>query len=307
MAPPRVSIVVPTLNQGKTLAATLRSLVEQNYPDLELLVFDGGSTDNSVEIIRDFSHRLSYWTSEADSGQSDAIAKGLARATGDLFNWINSDDILLPGALNAVAETYQRQEADVLIGGAESVDEHGTVLRVWSARAPAGVTDFVTPSAVVMAQPACFLKRQLLLDVGGIAADLHYVMDWELYLRIAHRCGTRVRYAAIDRVLARALVHDASKTQSASPRFRDEARRVMQQILPELSPAAAAEFRAALVRVGIQDRVGLALSSSHPLIGLARTAIDIPAALRSRFFWGGLRRAFGRRRGIADAWDERLG
>src|SRR5262249_26474448 len=108
---PRVSIVTPSYNQGQFIEETIRSVLLQGYPDLEYIVSDGGSSDKSVEIIKKYQSWLAYWVSERDNGQSHAIKKGLARATGDLFNWINSDDVLLPGALAAVGGASCRGEA----------------------------------------------------------------------------------------------------------------------------------------------------------------------------------------------------
>ena len=105
---PRITIITPSLNQGEFLEDTILSILNQNYPNLEYFIVDGGSTDNSVDIIKKYEHRIDWWVSEPDRGQSHAINKGLERATGDIINWINSDDLLFPGALQRVASCYQR-------------------------------------------------------------------------------------------------------------------------------------------------------------------------------------------------------
>src|ERR1044071_5583992 len=117
--PLKITVVTPSFNQAKYLETTLRSVHEQDYPCVEHIVMDGGSTDGSVEILRKYSAHLAYWCSEKDRGQADAIAKGFQRATGDILCWLNSDDVFLPGALRAVSEYFTRHpEAEVVCGGA---------------------------------------------------------------------------------------------------------------------------------------------------------------------------------------------
>src|SRR5881394_195745 len=105
--PPKISIVTPSFNQGQFLEETILSVLDQNYPDLEYVVIDGGSTDGSADIIRRYASRLSSWCSERDEGQSHAIAKGFARCSGEILGWLNSDDVLLPGALAEVAAYFE--------------------------------------------------------------------------------------------------------------------------------------------------------------------------------------------------------
>src|SRR5687767_14913471 len=124
MAAPRITIVTPSFNQAQYLEQTLRSVLDQDYPNLDYIVVDGGSTDGSVEIIRRYADRLSWWVSEKDDGQSHAINKGFARAGGEVFGYINSDDILYPGALDAVARAYGAG-AEWMIGWVMTVEQDG--------------------------------------------------------------------------------------------------------------------------------------------------------------------------------------
>src|SRR5688572_2633651 len=113
---PKISIITPSYNQGEYIEKTILSVLEQNYPNLEYIIIDGGSTDNSTEIIRKYADRITYWISEPDKGQSDAINKGLKLATGDIVNWLNSDDYYEPGALFKVAEAFNNPEVNVFAG-----------------------------------------------------------------------------------------------------------------------------------------------------------------------------------------------
>ena len=112
--PPRISIVTPSYNQGAFIEETIHSVLLQNYPNLEYIVMDAGSTDNTVEVIRRYADRITYWESEKDRGQSHAINKGIARSTGQIFNWINSDDLLMPGALWSVAQAWMKKPGCII-------------------------------------------------------------------------------------------------------------------------------------------------------------------------------------------------
>ena len=123
---PRISIVTPSYNQARFLEKTIRSVLDQEYPNLEYIVMDGGSDDGSVEILRRYSNRLTYWRSSRDDGQADAIKRGFTLATGDILGWVNSDDLLLPGSLEHVAHQFrQHRGADFLAGGFVPIDENG--------------------------------------------------------------------------------------------------------------------------------------------------------------------------------------
>src|SRR5258708_30795987 len=118
MTLPKITVVTPSYNQGEFLSETIESVLNQNYPHLEYFVVDGGSTDGSVELIRQYEARIAWWVSENDNGQSDALRKGFERATGQLLAWLNSDDVYFPNALNLIAHAYERDpNATLYVGG----------------------------------------------------------------------------------------------------------------------------------------------------------------------------------------------
>jgi glycosyltransferase involved in cell wall biosynthesis len=217
---PRISIVTPSYQQGDFIEETIRSIVLQGYPNLEYIIMDGGSSDNTVEIIRRYSDRITHWESEKDRGQSHAINKGIARCTGQIFNWINSDDLLMPGALWAVAEAWMRQPGAIVSGNLEFFDRSGpsgcskacgqtlqNFVRFWERR------------EFGWGQPSTFLPLETVRAVGGIHEHLKYCMDYELMVRLLAR-GTPVTY--LDKTLARFRLHDTSKTVGSKEAFRLE-------------------------------------------------------------------------------------
>jgi glycosyltransferase involved in cell wall biosynthesis len=207
---PRISIVTPSYNQGAFLEGTIRSVLSQDYPNLEYLVIDGGSTDDSVSVIERYANRLAYWVSEPDRGQSHAINKGFARTSGDLLMWLNSDDRLEPGALRTVAEEVEQfKDAGAFVGEGRMVNTAGKVVYY---RRPGELTfdgfcrwleggDFM--------QPSCFFRREAWEAAGPLDERLHISLDVDLWLRMVQV----VKFHAINRLLSTSLAHEAAKTQ----------------------------------------------------------------------------------------------
>jgi glycosyltransferase involved in cell wall biosynthesis len=182
---PRVSIVTPSYNQGQFLEETIRSVLSQGYPDLEYIVIDGGSTDGSAEIIRKYEPWLAYCVSERDAGQSDAIAKGFARATGEFAAWLNSDDLYLPGAVGrAAAALSSHADAALIFGGCEFIDDSSLSTGVvWRGNQRTAKELVLEGNGVP--QQAAFMRRACLVRAGGVDISLRYVMDHELWVRLA--------------------------------------------------------------------------------------------------------------------------
>lgn len=219
-ARPKICIVTPSFQQGGYIEETIRSIVSQNYPNLEYIVIDGGSRDQTVEIIKKYEGSINYWVSEKDRGQSHAINKGLARCTADIFNWINSDDMLAPGSLFAVADEWMRQPGRVVAGGTELFDETG-VIETIKARGQT-LTNFVRfweAKDFSWAQQGTFVPSAALKAIGGVREDLTYCMDYHMMVRLL-MSGVEVAY--VDQVLSRFRSHPLSKTTGTGKGFRLE-------------------------------------------------------------------------------------
>lgn len=210
--PPRISIVTATYNRAEYLEETIVSVLEQNYPDLEYIVIDGGSTDGSVDIIKKYEKYLTYWESAKDRGQSHALNKGFRKASGDLLGWINSDDFYLPGALEEIGRAYSENDGAIIAGPVINFNEL------------TGETRFVQPQNITYEnmfefgllnrhnvawhQPGIFLPRKAFEAAGGIDERWHYLMDHDLYMRMLKH--TRVVY--IEKPLVKFRVHPDAKT-----------------------------------------------------------------------------------------------
>ena len=219
---PRISIVVPSYNQAQFLEDTITSILNQDYPNLELFVVDGGSKDHSVEIIKNYEHKINWWVSEKDKGQSDAINKGFKKATGDIITWINSDDLLTEGALHKVADHFSKLPDDVgLIHGGITIFRDEEVIKSdWGYKDPSIERNL---AGMAFSQPAAFFKKKYFDQVGGsVSVDLHFGMDYDLYSKLALVC----RFVPVREVFAKYRLHDASKTVTEQHKFIEDWARV---------------------------------------------------------------------------------
>jgi glycosyltransferase involved in cell wall biosynthesis len=206
---PRISIVTPSYNQGEFLEETITSVISQDYPNIEYIIIDGGSKDNSLNVIKKYEEQISYWISEPDSGQTDAVIKGFEKSTGEIFAWQNSDDRYLPGTFEFVAQVFKKHpEIDLFFGGWNFIDENGVFM---SARHLKHYSlTKLRAGSMIPAQPAVFFRRNAIKIAGNLNIQKHQVMDYDLYVRIA----TRENVLIIDRVLGEFRIHKRSKTVS---------------------------------------------------------------------------------------------
>ncbi len=203
---PKITVVTPSYNQGEYIEETILSVLDQGYANLEYIIVDGGSTDNSVDIIRKYEERLAWWVSEKDRGQSHAINKGFSQATGDIYCYINSDDLLEVGALRCVAEEFERGAK--WVSGA--VRCFGPMLEesVKYTRVEKRLSDWLGKNMVP--QQGSFWSASLTNELGGFREDLNYVFDYEYWLRL--RLKGDVKPVIVDKVLAGFRFHEDSKT-----------------------------------------------------------------------------------------------
>ncbi len=227
---PRVSIVTPSFNQGPYLEETLRSVLLQGYPNLEYVVMDGGSTDGSVAIIERYAPWLAHWQSEPDGGQAAAINAGLARSTGKIFQFINSDDVLLPGAMAEVAT----QLSGSVLAVAGGVVDFGIGPESVFTNHPLSAVAIVERSRQFH-QPGIWFDRQAIVELGGYDASYDYVFDKKLMLQFIDVYPDRIAYSK--KILVRFRLHPDSKTRSADGRFARETRRLVVELADRLKTA----------------------------------------------------------------------
>jgi glycosyltransferase involved in cell wall biosynthesis len=218
---PLVSIVTPSYNQAPFLEETIRSVLDQDYPDLEYIIVDGGSTDGSLEIINRYTDRLAWWVSEPDRGQTDAINKGFQQAHGDILAWLNSDDTYLPQALSRAVSYLQAQpDIAMVYGDANLIDESGNVI----GKFPARQTNYrrLRRGYVHIPQQAAFFRADLWRKVGPLDPSFYFAMDYDLWVRLA-------RIAPLQHVpesWANFRLHEAGKSIVADERCWPEMLRV---------------------------------------------------------------------------------
>ena len=183
---PRVSIVTPSYNQGQFLEETIRSVLLQGYPDLEYIIIDGGSVDNSVDIIKKYEPWISGWVSESDCGQSHSINKGLKRSTGVFWAWLNSDDIYMPGTIFRGVKALQENSKDAVVyGDGLWINEDSMPLSVCRS-GPLNARSLLTgASGHGIPQATAFMRRETVESVGGVNEKLHMAMDFDLWIKLS--------------------------------------------------------------------------------------------------------------------------
>ncbi len=213
----KITIITPSYNQGRFLEQTILSVIGQHYPNLEYIIMDGGSTDNSVEIIKKYERHLAHWESEKDRGQAHALNKGFARATGTIFGWLNSDDFYLPGTLSFIAEQLEAHKPELLFGNCLHFVEDQQRAYGSDVRSAHETRDLLLADYII--QPSSFWTRESWLQAGVLDESLHFGFDWEWFIR-AMKAGTAFKVE--DRYLSAYRIHGEHKTAIGGDKRRIE-------------------------------------------------------------------------------------
>ena len=291
---PKISIITPNYNYGHFLEETIRSILLQGYPNLEYIVIDGGSNDNSVEIIKKYEKWVNYWVSEKDKGQVNAINKGLKKCTGEIFNWINSDDQLMPGALYIIASLYQKnQQPDIVAGSGMGVDAQSR--RILSEVQPKVIKtawDLIKYGQVKLgiSQSNAFLKRALIPNIVSLREDFDYCFDWILYLECLLNLGNKFKMVTTSFPISRCLVHAEAKTVKSGYLFTEEGNRFLEENYHRFSLWEKWQLKMIFMQKKSQDKVNQVMFKTTGINEIVLLLFQYPPIWASRFFWGALRR-----------------
>ena len=261
-----VSIITPSYNQASYLEETILSVLNQDYPRIEYVVVDGASTDGSVEIIKKYESRFAWWVSEKDRGQADAINKGIARATGDIVAWLNSDDYYLQGAVSAAVKVFEEHPDVVLVyGNMLAVDEDGRTFNTLNYK-QLTIEDLLCFQ--IIGQPAVFMRRFVLQKTNGLDSTFHFLLDHLLWIQIAQH-GNILH---VNQTWSAARYHAEAKNRAKAAEFGREAFRILETV--------ARDFHLALILAKVTRR---AHASAHRVD--SRYLLDGGQPAKALFAW----------------------
>jgi glycosyltransferase involved in cell wall biosynthesis len=227
---PKISIITPSLNQGKFLERTILSVLNQNYPNLEYIIVDGGSTDGSLEIIKKYEQQLAWWTSEKDSGQTAAINLGLRRATGTWVAWQNSDDIYFENTFNdLLLEIKKNPEIDIITADIFLIDDQDNKLR--DIRYVKSTYKSILVEGMVLTNQSAFWRRDLHYKIGYLNEQLQYAFDLEWFLKLT-KSTTKVKH--VHKFWGAFRIHQGSKTYKSNIKFKEEIKLILGDYVPSL-------------------------------------------------------------------------
>jgi glycosyltransferase involved in cell wall biosynthesis len=230
-----ISIVTPSFNQSAYLEQTMKSVLDQDYADIEYIVMDGGSTDGSIDIIKKYSSRLAFWTSERDRGQADAINNGTTHAHGEILAWLNSDDYYLPGAISSAVKIFEQNPDVVLIyGDMLAVNERGETINTLKYQ-QLTLEDLLCFQ--IIGQPAVFFRRAAFEKSGGLDTAFHFLLDHQLWIKIAQRG----KILHVNQIWSAARYHAEAKNRAKASEFGREAFRILDWVAQDnhLAPILA--------------------------------------------------------------------
>lgn len=236
---PRLSVVIPSYNQGQFIERTIRSIIDQNYPDLEIILMDGGSTDNTMDIVEKYRSHFAHIQSEPDGGQTAAIAAGFERATGQFISWLNSDDTYSPGALLKIGEYLARNpKVEFVYGDMWLIDENDRPFAFKrSARFSLGVMKY---AFLTVPQMSAYWSKELYKASGGMDTSLRFCMDYDLFVRMASRSApVRIRGD-----IGNFRIHGSSKT-STLEHIRQAEDRIVHERYCGIKPTSPIAFKVA--------------------------------------------------------------
>lgn len=207
---PKISVVTPSYNQGHFLEQTILSVIGQNYPNIEYIIIDGGSTDNSINIIKKYSNKISFWISEPDLGQADAINKGFAKSTGEILCWLNSDDLFMPNIFEFISQQINIDEKMIITGDCIHFEEKGSFgTYAVGSQSELNISRINIFDADPIIQPSTFWTRKVWNSVGVLDINLHYVFDWDWFIKATIN---KVEFKVVNKTLSLYRIHKDHKT-----------------------------------------------------------------------------------------------
>lgn len=288
---PKISIVTPTFNQGQYIEQTIHSVLDQNCPNLEYIIIDGGSTDDTLAIIKKYEKHLKYWVSEPDKGQANAINRGLEHCTGEIFNWLNSDDYLADGALKNIAKAFSSSDADAVAGQTIYFEKDKFEQPVQLSGLNAKDL-LLWKRSVNFIQPGLWMRRELIQRCGGLDEHFQYAFDWDLVIRYLH-LFPKIHY--LEEPLVYFRLHEDSKTVSSLEEFHREEEKIIEKYKnsPKWSELGdIGKFRQE--RALWNDRIKQISEGTTSNISKARIlvseALDMPKIRMSRITLGAIKR-----------------
>lgn len=228
---PRITIITPSYNQGQFIEETIQSVLCQQYPNLEYMIIDGGSDDNTVEIIKKYEKHITYWCSEKDSGQAHAINKGFARATGAILMWLNSDDMLMPNVLQLIAKKYSENPNALYFGNCLHFRHQGNALVSNGSDVTTSYKNNQLSEVDFIIQPSSFWSKEIWENVGLLSEELHFGFDWEWFLRVEQKYPL----IPISECISLYRIHDAHKSGIGGYKRQEELFKIYEIYNPKMA------------------------------------------------------------------------